>query len=120
MITERVGIWATLLVAIGTAVAAYAKVKSDTAVALEKVDTVAETIRRLDQKIEVINTTAERVAKVEGTIDTFSSDMKEIKGSLVRMSEKVEGINSTVHGLSTRQQDIIDRVKEVRRKLDRR
>ena len=58
MITERTGIWATLLVAIGTAVAAYAKVKSDTAVALEKVDTVAETIRRLDQKIEVINTTA--------------------------------------------------------------
>ena len=116
---EKASVWVAVVAALGTAIAAYAKIKSDGAVALEKVQSVNETLIRIDQKIEVINKTAERVAKVEERTERIFSDLNKMGDSVVRISDKVEGINVTTEGLKVQQTKIIDSVNDVRRRMSR-
>jgi archaellum component FlaC len=114
---EKMSMWVGICAALFAGVAAYAKINSDTAVALDRSTEVHNTINRIDSKLDVVNGNVERIAKVETRTERVFSDISKIQSSVDGVSKQVSGVSQKVTELNIRQQDVIRRVNEIKLRL---
>ena len=119
MDVEKISMWAGIIAALFAGVASYAKINSDTAVALDRSTEVHNTINRIDSKLDKVNRNVERIAKVETRTQQVFVDMSRIQKSVDGVSSQVSGVSQKVAEINVRQQVVIKTVDDIKQKMSR-